>query len=92
MKTYPVFNQVPRHEDVCGNGGIAPRILNPPPERGGHLPAPVALPPTKKPPVPIIFGEGYNYEALHSLSFSLLGPNILPSTKFSDTLNNMQTN
>jgi hypothetical protein len=23
-----VFNQIPRHEDVCGSGGTAPRILN----------------------------------------------------------------
>jgi hypothetical protein len=28
MKTYVVLNQAPRHEDVWGNGGIAPRILN----------------------------------------------------------------
>jgi len=28
MKTYPILNQAPPHEDVCGSGGIAPRILN----------------------------------------------------------------
>jgi hypothetical protein len=28
MKTYPYFNQVPRHEDVSGNEGTVPRIIN----------------------------------------------------------------
>jgi hypothetical protein len=27
-KVVPVLNQVPRHEDVMGSGGIAPYILN----------------------------------------------------------------
>jgi len=26
-KVVPVFNEAPRHEDVWGSGGIAPRIL-----------------------------------------------------------------
>jgi hypothetical protein len=26
-KVVPVLNQAPRHEDVLGSGGIAPRIL-----------------------------------------------------------------
>jgi hypothetical protein len=28
MKTYSLLNLAPRHEDVWGSGGIAPRILN----------------------------------------------------------------
>jgi len=28
MKMHPVLNQVPRHEDVWGSWGTAPRILN----------------------------------------------------------------
>jgi hypothetical protein len=28
MKTYPVLNKAPRHEDVWGNGGIAPLLLD----------------------------------------------------------------
>jgi len=28
MKTYPVLNHTPRHENVLGSGGIFPRILN----------------------------------------------------------------
>jgi len=27
-KDVPGLDKVPRHEDVCGSGGIAPRILN----------------------------------------------------------------
>jgi hypothetical protein len=27
-KVVPVLNQAPRHEDVLGSGGTAPRILN----------------------------------------------------------------
>jgi len=28
IKTYPVLNYAPRHEDACGSGGIVLRILN----------------------------------------------------------------
>jgi hypothetical protein len=28
MKTFPVLNQEPRHEDVLGGVGMTPRILN----------------------------------------------------------------
>jgi len=28
MKTYPVLNQAPRHEDEWGSGGIALRTFN----------------------------------------------------------------
>jgi hypothetical protein len=28
LKTYPVFNYTQQHEDVWGNGSVAPRILN----------------------------------------------------------------
>jgi len=28
FKVVPVLSQAPRHEDICGNGGIAPRVLN----------------------------------------------------------------
>jgi hypothetical protein len=27
-KVVPVLNQAPRHEDVLGSGGIAPRVLD----------------------------------------------------------------
>jgi hypothetical protein len=28
MKTYPLLNLTPRPEDVWGNGGIVPRVIN----------------------------------------------------------------
>jgi hypothetical protein len=50
-----VLNKAPRHENVRGCGGTAPRILDPGTEKevSGQLHDPAALSPEKEPPVPI---------------------------------------
>jgi hypothetical protein len=46
-KVVPLLNQLPRHEDVWGSGGIAPCVINHDIRCEWSASSPVALPPGK---------------------------------------------
>jgi hypothetical protein len=53
MKSYPVLNYAPGHEDVWGSGSRVPRILNLGTRLSCQLHDPSALPPAYEPWYPL---------------------------------------